>query len=75
MSSTAVKLPTEFVNQAKQIAPINHRSAPKQIMYWAEIGKAVDDNPDLPPQFVKDCLQGLAEYRAGLATPFNIDDL
>lgn len=30
-----------------------NRSTPKQIERWANIGKIMDDNPDLPYDFVK----------------------
>lgn len=42
-----------------------HRSPPRQIEYWARIGKIADENPDLSMGFVKDILAGLEESAAG----------
>jgi hypothetical protein len=44
----ALKLSDELVDMAKSHAIAEHRSIPKQIEYWARLGKAVEDNPDLP---------------------------
>ena len=40
-----------------------------QIEFWALIGKAALDNPDLPIDFVRDLLVAKAESKS-LATPF-----
>ncbi|NUT62225.1 hypothetical protein [Herbaspirillum sp. C9C3] len=63
--ATAMKLSDELVDMAKPRALAEHRSVPKQIEYWARLGKAVEDNPDLPIQFIKDTLIGIAEADAG----------
>ena len=42
-----------------------HRTAPKQIEYWAQIGKIADENPDLTLGFVKDILTGMKEADSG----------
>jgi len=54
--ATALKLSNELVEMAKPYAAAQHRSVPQQIEYWARLGKVVDDNPELPPQFIKDIL-------------------
>ena len=64
---TAVKLSDELVAMAKLHAVVEHRSVPKQIEHWARLGKAIDDNPDLPLQFIKDTLLAAEEAKAGLA--------
>jgi len=38
---------------------------PKQIEHWARLGKAVEDNPELPVQFIKDTLLAVEEAKAG----------
>ena len=43
-----VKLSNNLVEQAKIYGRIEHRSVPKQIEYWSQIGKIAQDNPDLP---------------------------
>ncbi|PUA18072.1 hypothetical protein [Glaciimonas sp. PCH181] len=63
--STALKLSDELINLAKPHAAAEHRSIPKQIEYWARLGKAVEDNPELPLQFIKDTLLAVAEANAG----------
>ena len=63
--ATALKLSDELIDLAKPRAIAEHRSVPKQIEYWARLGKAVEDNPDLPIQFIKDTLLGIAEADAG----------
>ncbi|NLL36672.1 MAG: hypothetical protein GX256_04015 [Fretibacterium sp.] len=40
-----------------------------QIEFWARIGKAAMDNPDLPVDFIRDTLVSKAQNRA-LAEPF-----
>jgi hypothetical protein len=61
----ALKLSDELIEIAKPHAAAEHRSVPKQIEYWARLGKAVEDNPDLPLQFIKDTLLAVQESKAG----------
>ncbi len=63
--ATALKLSDELIDLAKPHAAAEHRSVPKQIEYWARLGKAVEDNPELPFQFIKDTLLAIAEANAG----------
>lgn len=68
--SVALKLSDELIELAKPHALASHRSVPKQIEYWARLGKAIDDNPDLPLQFIKDTLLAVQETKAGQLTPY-----
>ena len=34
-----------------------------QVEYWATIGKAAEENPDLPFSFIKDTLMALEEVK------------
>ena len=43
-----VKLSEALVENAKRYGNIEHRSVPKQIEYWSQIGKIAAENPDLP---------------------------
>ncbi|MBI1835066.1 MAG: hypothetical protein HYR92_04815 [Burkholderiales bacterium] len=61
----ALKLSDELIDLARPHAAAEHRSIPKQIEYWARLGKAVEDNPELPLQFIKDSLLAVAEANAG----------
>ena len=63
--SVALKLSDELIELAKPHAAAMHRSVPKQIEYWARLGKMVKDNPELPLQFIRDTLLGLEETKAG----------
>ncbi len=68
--AVAMKLSDELVNSARPYALAMQRSVPKQIEYWARIGKAAEDNPDLPVGFIVDTLVGIEEDRAGLGTEY-----
>lgn len=50
--SDALKLSDELIDLAKPHAAAMHRSIPKQIEYWARLGKVVEDNSELPLQFI-----------------------
>ena len=63
--SKAIKLSDELVQDAVINGKAQHRSAPKQIEYWARIGKIADENPDLPLGFIKGVLIGIEENKAG----------
>lgn len=69
--AVALKLSDELVQDAKPYAAAEHRSVPKQIEYWARIGKAVLDNPDLPLSLIQDTLLSREEVKAGLATSYD----
>ena len=66
----AIKLSDELVDDATIHAKAQHRSAPRQIEYWARIGKIADENPELTLGFVKDILTGLEESEAGDVTEY-----
>ncbi|GJI97090.1 hypothetical protein RugamoR57_38080 [Duganella caerulea] len=68
--SIALRLPDYLVEMAKPYAAAEHRSVPKQIEYWARLGKLVDENPGLPLQFIKDTLLAAEEAKAGMLTPY-----
>ncbi len=69
---TTVNLPNDLVEKAKKYGAVFHRSTPKQIEYWATIGRACEDNPDLPYEFIKDILLALEEEGG---TPFEFTEL
>jgi hypothetical protein len=72
--ATALKLSDELIEMAKPHAAAEHRSVPKQIEYWARLGKAVDENPELPLQFIKDTLLAMQEAKAGQLSSYTFDD-
>ena len=54
--SVAVRIDDELYKQAEQTAKAECRTVPLQVSYWAKIGKAALDNPDLPVEFIRDIL-------------------
>lgn len=58
---TTINLSDELVEKAKKYANVYNRSTPKQIEYWAKIGKTAEENPDLPYEFIKDVLLAISE--------------
>lgn len=42
-----------------------HRSTPQQIEHWANIGRIMEDNPDLPYSFVRYATLAQTEREAG----------
>ena len=57
----AIKLSDSLVSDATAHGKAAHRTPPKQIEYWARLGKVAEENPDLPLSFVMDTLVGLSE--------------
>lgn len=68
--AVSIRLDDDFVNHAKVHAEAESRSVPKQIEYWAKIGKILIDNPDLSYQFVHESLLATEEMNRGLVKPY-----
>ena len=66
----SIKLSDNLVNDATTHGKALHRTPPKQIEYWARIGKIAEENPDLTLGFVKDILVGIEEAEAGDVTEY-----
>ena len=64
-----VRIDDHLYEQAKAHAQAERRTIAGQVEFWAMIGKAALDNPDLPIEFVRDLLVARAEGPI-LATPF-----
>ena len=43
-------------SKSKLYGGIEHRSIPKQIEYWSQIGKIAQENPDLPFSMIREIL-------------------
>lgn len=65
MSTASVRLDQELVDKAAIMAKALHRTTPKQIEHWAKIGEIMEDNPDLPYEFVRQAIIAKAEKEAG----------
>ena len=57
--SMPVRIEPDLYNRAKKEAAIEHRTIAGQIEFWAQVGRACIDNPDLPVTFVIDSLTSL----------------
>ena len=68
----ALKLSDALVEDAKVAGAADHRSVPKQIEYWARIGKAIWENPDLPLQVIRDAMLSFEEAKAGQLAPYSL---
>lgn len=68
-SSTSIRIDQDLYNQARVEAKSEHRTIAGQIEYWAQVGRAALDNPDLPVSFIADSLAALSEPREN-ATDF-----
>ena len=64
-----VRIDAGLYRSAKAQANAEHRTIAGQIQYWAKVGRAALDNPDLPIDFIKDLLIANAEDPK-LATKF-----
>lgn len=62
--STSIRINQQLYDQAKQDATVEHRSIAGQIEFWARVGRAALDNPDLPVSFVAESLASMAEPRS-----------
>jgi hypothetical protein len=71
--ATAIKLSDLLVQEAKPYAQAMHRSIPKQIEYWARLGKVVEENPDLPIGMLQDMLVSIEEVKAGRLSVYNFE--
>lgn len=69
MNSVSIRINGDLYLAAKRSAKGECRSTPGQIEYWANLGRAALDNPDLPIDFVKELLISKNQDHA-LAEPF-----
>ena len=65
MSTASIRLDQALIEKASIMAKAFSRTTPKQIEHWAKIGEMMEDNPDLPYEFVKQAIIAQAEKEAG----------
>ena len=65
----SVRIDNDPYAQAKTEAAAEHRTIAGQIEFWAKVGRATLDNPDLPVSFIAESLVSMAESRNS-AIPF-----
>lgn len=69
----ALKLSDELVKDAKTTAAAEHRSVPRQIEYWARLGKAVLENSDMSLRLIQDTLLSREEAKAGKVVSYEFE--
>ena len=68
--SISIRIDDALYQTAKIRANAEMRSIPQQVSYWAKLGRAALDNPDLPIAFVRDVLVAMEEE----SEPFDLSD-
>lgn len=63
-ATTSIRIDQSLYNQAKADAAVEHRTISGQIEFWAKVGRAALDNPDLPVSFIAETLASMAEPRS-----------
>lgn len=63
MSTLSVRIDENLINAARVAAKAEFRTVQGQVEYWAKVGRAALDNPDLPVSFIAESLMSLAEPR------------
>lgn len=59
--SVPIRIDKEFYNSTKATAKKQMRTIPKQIEFWAKVGRTAIENPDLPGNFIEGILNSLEE--------------
>jgi hypothetical protein len=62
--TTSIRIDQVLYDQAKADAVAEHRTIAGQVEFWARVGRAALDNPDLPVSFVAQSLASMAEARS-----------
>lgn len=65
-----VNLDADLVGAARTHSAVQSRSVPKQIEYWAKIGKVAEENPELSYHVIKEILIGLEEVKNNQITEY-----
>lgn len=68
-TKVSVRISTALYEQAKEAASAENRTIAGQVEYWATVGRAALDNPELPVSFIAESIASLNEPREG-AVPF-----
>lgn len=67
--SVSVRMDESLVEQARAAAKAEFRTVQGQLEFWAKVGRAALDNPDLPASFIAESLMAMTEPREDTA-PF-----
>ena len=63
MSTVSVRIDESLVSSARVAAKAEFRTVQGQLEFWAKVGRAALDNPDLPASFIAESLMSMAEPR------------
>ena len=63
MTTVSVRIDEELIVAARSAAKAEFRTVQGQIEFWAKLGRAALDNPDLPASFIAESLMSMAEPR------------
>jgi len=63
MSTVSMRIDESLVGAARVAAKAEFRTVQGQVEFWAKVGRAALDNPDLPASFIAESLMSLAEPR------------
>ncbi|KAA0892570.1 ParD-like family protein [Pusillimonas sp. ANT_WB101] len=69
MSTVSVRIDEDLIASARVAAKAEFRTVQGQVEFWAKVGRAALDNPDLPASFIAESLMSMAEPRED-STPF-----
>ncbi|EIC9816423.1 hypothetical protein QNE77_002497 [Vibrio alginolyticus] len=69
--TTTVNLDSQLVASAQANANAANRSVAEQIEHWACIGKIMEENQDLPYEFVRESLVARDEVKNGDVTVYH----
>ena len=69
MGTASIRIDEELVHAARDAAKAEFRTVQGQLEFWAKVGRAALDNPDLPASFIAESLMSMAEKRED-STPF-----
>jgi hypothetical protein len=63
MTTVSMRIDESLVGAARVAAKAEFRTVQGQVEFWAKVGRAALDNPDLPASFIAESLMSLAEPR------------
>ena len=69
----SIELPEKLFKDVSHHASVSHRTLPEQAEHWMRLGKIVEDNPDLPYDFIKRILIAEQEVADGDVTEYTFD--
>ncbi|QWD91452.1 ParD-like family protein [Polynucleobacter sp. MWH-Braz-FAM2G] len=58
-----IKLSKSLLSSAQSASEQSNRTLSEQIEYWARLGRAAEENPELPVQMLQDILVSIEEVR------------